>query len=673
MVFSVSATVGCGKHEHAWGGWTSNGDNTHSRTCTESNCPIGVETEVCEGTDVCEICGGTIEEISTDFGEIPEYIEPGTYNKAVAGRTEIKVCNFHGGIGSVWIDQAAERYAKIMAGKSYATGKRGVYININKRMGVTGVVANASTSPDHIFFAERQCMPTIWGQGGVVMSLNDIVYDETRQGGTLENSIFDTAKAAIKGKINGQEHYFALPHYEFHGGASYNREIFDEYGAYFADESCNPEYINQFESKYGNSNFIFPGLLNEDDAVKSVGPDGLYGTEDDGLPASFEQLVVLCEFFKTSCEISPFVVSGKFTEHTNYFITGLWTALAGQEQMLNYYDFNGKVEVVTGFTNEPIMEGVEYIKKPITEWVDMTTATGYYGSQMAAKYYAIAFLEILEKEGYYSPESHNNEISHLNAQSVLIYGGKASKSPYSKSAMLMEASYWYNESEENLCFDNYITLTGDTHEIDLRQMALPTAYTTAQHEARLTQEEYDALSEADRLGKEAHRASALIDIGQAYCLVNNNIKDNEEIRPAVIDFVNFLYSESELRYFTMETGMPRAITYELSENQQESMGIYYKKLWQLRDWQSGSNVIYNSPGATPDPITLDAFLKAKQTIVLELSAPTLRFGTNNNFFPSLEKNSTEDDGTYTYGTKYCFETSKLTSSEWRAFAGELIP
>ena len=123
----------------------------------------------------------------------------------------------------------------------------------------------------------------------------------------------------------------------------------------------------------------------------------------------------------------------------------------------------------------------------------------------------------------------------------------------------------------------------------------------------------------------------------------------------------------------METGMPRAITYELSENQQESMGIYYKKLWQLRDWQSGSNVIYNSPGATPDPITLDAFLKAKQTIVLELSAPTLRFGTNNNFFPSLEKNSTEDDGTYTYGTKYCFETSKLTSSEWRAFAGELIP
>ncbi len=573
----------------------------------------------------------------------------------------------------MWIDQAAERYAYLMQEKSYANGKKGVYINIDKQMGVTTLVAQAATSTKHIFFAERKGTVNVWGTGGVIMNIDEVVKDSSRVGGTLESKIFDSAKAGMVGTIDGEEHYYGLPHYEFHAGASYNREIFNEYGAYFADmEKCNPEYVYTYDSRFGESNFIVPDYLDEDDCVKAPGPDGIYDTEDDGLPVSFEDYVALCEYFKVGCEIAPIVLSGKYVDYLNYFIIGLWSSLAGQQQMLDYYDFNGKIEVVTGYTNEPIMEGIDYIKKPTTEWVDVTPYNGYYGSNMVAKYYALAMAEIISKEGYYAETELGINTSHLEAQKTLIYGGKAIRADNSKAAMLMEASYWYNESEESLCFKDYVTLTGDTHEVDLRQMALPTAYTTAQWEARLTQAEYDELSEADKLGKEVHRESALIDIGQAYCAVNNNIKDNPEIRPAVIDFIKFLYSETELRYFTMTTGMPRAISYDLSETQQDYMGNFYKRLWNLRDWESGSNMVYVSPGVNPDPVTNAVFTNARMTITLELSSPPLTVD-NEHPYGSLKDTKINTDGTFQTGTRYCFESTRISEHSWAAFVGALRP
>ena len=705
MTFSVSLAVACGgdngdstgdnggqTHTHSYENWTSIGGGKHTGTCAADGVS---KTENCSGTTTCTKCGAELSSTpvtpdnpdnpdpgtggsttvpDVDFGEVPEKIDVGTYNKEGAGKTVINVVNMHGGIGSVWLDQAAERYAKIMANASYATGKKGVYIKINKRMGVSGMVAQAATSVEHVFFAERKCAPNSWGEGGVIMNLDEIVKDTTREGGTLESKIYDTAKAAMIGTVDGEKHYYAIPHYEFHGGASYNREIFDEYGAYFADlEKCNPEYIYPYESRFGTIYLIAADFINEDDAVKHPGPDGLYDTEDDGLPVSFEDYVSLCEYFKVGCEIAPIVLSGMCENYSNYYIAGLWASLGGQDQMKTYYDFNGKLEVVTGYTNEPILPGIDYIKKPITEWVDVTPATGYYGNQMVAKYYAHAMIEIFHKEGYFAEKELGSNTTHLDAQKTLIYGGKATKADNSKAAMLIEASYWYNESEENLCLENYVTLTGDTHEVDVRHMALPNAYTTAQWNARITQEEYDKLSAADKIGKEVHEASAIIDIGQAYCMVNNNIKDNPEIRNAVIDFVKFVYSEREIRYFTMETGMPRAIAYDLSEAQQDYMGNYYKRLWNLRDWETGANIIYVSPGANPDPTTMSVFTKAKVTIQIELAGATLTYAGANSPYHKLKDLKKNADGTYQTGTAYCFEVSTLSLNAWRGFAGELLP
>ena len=119
--------------------------------------------------------------------------------------------------------------------------------------------------------------------------------------------------------------------------------------------------------------------------------------------------------------------------------------------------------------------------------------------------------------------------------------------------------------------------------------------------------------------------------------------------------------------------MPRAISYDLSEAQQDSMGNFYKRLWNLRDWESGANMVYASAGANPDPTTLSVFIKAKPTIALELASSVLTYGNASNPFYKLKDTKKNADGTYQTGTAWCFEESKLSQLAWRGFAGELVP
>ncbi len=110
MSFSIVLTVACDgeSHTHNWSDWLSNEDGTHTRVCVDDS--THTETEDCVGTDICSKCGGeiTVEpnpnpepdpdpQPGPDIqAETPYYIEPGTYNKKEAGRTEIKVVNFNG-------------------------------------------------------------------------------------------------------------------------------------------------------------------------------------------------------------------------------------------------------------------------------------------------------------------------------------------------------------------------------------------------------------------------------------------------------------------------------------------------------------------------------------------------------------------------------------------------
>jgi ABC-type glycerol-3-phosphate transport system substrate-binding protein len=568
-------------------------------------------------------CGGN--ESSSQSGNGVQNV----YNVPGENKTELKMVNFNGGIGSIWIEEAAERFAEIKQNESYATDKKGIYISIDKTMSVGTATMQGSTY--NIYIDERMTDVNQLAQAGMLLPITDIVKDTTRVGGTIESKLFPSVVDSLKGN-DGE--YYALPHYEFYGGFSYNRQTFDDNLAYFASSDTTEKWTYQ-STKYGSAEFV-----NSVTAKKSKGPDGEFNTEDDGLPCSLEEFIILMDYFKNETSYAPMIVSGMYQDHINYAICGLWAALAGSEQMKNYYNCTGEVEVVDyshpdgAFYDEPLFTGIDYIKKPRTKKITLTEATGYLGNDMVAKYYAYALMEIIEKEGFYSSDSYIGTRNQYDAQLNLYMNGTG---VYGKTAMLIEGSYWHNESKKGGAFATYERMSGkNASDLDLRFMGLPTSALTA-----------------DNKGGKA----CMLDIGQTFIMINGNIKGNTELTRASKEFLCFLYSEQELKNFTICTGQSRPLNYNLSSEEKEMMGSYYTHLWDLRDHESGSNIVFLSGSTT-------AFKQAKHTIKLEVSSLMLRPDNKITAFDHFRAQDKNTDGTYKTGARAVFEKTRLSATQW---------
>lgn len=515
------------------------------------------------------------------------------YNTPSESKLQIKVKNFGGGPGNVWLEETAERFAQLKQNEKYGD-KTGVYITYESTYDQN--TASMASDSTNIFFDERASDPSVLAQSGLLLNLDSIVKDETREGGSLESKIFDSAKGGIQGNDGS---YYALPHYEYYTGLAYNRTTFESLCAYFADEEEDNVYT--YSSSYGSANFI--GDLT---AKKSVGPDGQEDTADDGLPRSLDEFILLCDYIKTESDgdVAPITVSGKYYKYVEYLLIGFWSSMAGAEQMRNYYNCTGEIEVVERdadgnlqFTNENLFQGISYIKKPKTKMVTMSEdgSDGWMGNDMAAKYYATAMLEVITTEGFFSATA-NSEKDHWQTQMDLYMDGKANTN---NSAMLVEGSYWYNESDENGGFNYYERYVGeDRADLDVQWMSLPTS-----------------VYADGATGKDA----CFLDCGQAYTMINGNVQSNPALMQACIDFVKFCYTENELENFTVKTGLARAIGYDLDATQKQEMGIYATGLWETRDNVSGSNVVAWSG-------TTDTFKKAKSMLKIVLDGGILTDG-----------------------------------------------
>ena len=204
-----------------------------------------------------------------------------------------------------------------------------------------------------------------------------------------------------------------------------------------------------------------------------VGPDGVAGTMDDGLPSSVIELLALCEYIKSDefdCAANyyaPIAISGQYRDaHANSLLDGLYGSLAGeqyQNSVLNFDSQGEKVRVVTGYTDEPLYPGLvskKYDlvdktgkvtgnvmpKKPIVQEVVITPETGYYTTWMEDKYYAEAALLIMNKEGYFG-YAHDNYVSHTETQKNFLFAGYDDKAHRDSCAFLIEGSYWSMEAD----------------------------------------------------------------------------------------------------------------------------------------------------------------------------------------------------------------------------------
>lgn len=97
---------------HTWGDWSSNGDDTHTRTCTISGCGAS-ETESCTGGEatcvdraVCEVCGGAYGDVDAHRHADLRHVEAKAATTEGPGNIEYWYC---AACGKYFADAQASR------------------------------------------------------------------------------------------------------------------------------------------------------------------------------------------------------------------------------------------------------------------------------------------------------------------------------------------------------------------------------------------------------------------------------------------------------------------------------------------------------------------------------------------------------------------------------------
>ena len=535
--------------------------------------------------------------------------------------TVIAIKNYDGGVGISWLDGAIERFETLKANEVYEEGKKGVTFAEPKNEQSAAADSMASEGY-HIYFLQGVDVRGL-AQKGLLMNITDIVTEDLTiygESGSIEDKVDENYRQMLKA---GDGNYYGLPHYEYYPGFSYDVEHFKNYNLYIAAEG--EEDVEMHEA-FGKT-VAFCGDAYS--AKKSCGNDGEYGTRDDGLPTSLMELLVLCDKMD-SMGIYPFTLSGQYIQYSNYIVQSLWASLAGYEQMRVCYDFEGELEVITGWTNENLFEGINYIKKPIVETVRISSENNnrHLIYNQAARYYAISFLEIMEKEGWFYKDASSSAASHTTTQGNFIFNGKTiNGNAIAKIGMLCEGSYWYQESVRAENFSDYKLLQGGS-EKQLAWMSLPTSLDTTV-----------AVGQGE--------GSTLLESGSAYAYINNNISGNAGLSRACKEFLQFLYTDAELQAFTVKSGSAKAVSYELTSENKRSMDSFPLSIWELR---TSSKILY--AGATNE-----TFLRNPSSFLLRTGSVALMpvFGqsTFKNFLAPLRSG---------YGAKQLYEASLISET-----------
>lgn len=435
-----------------------------------------------------------------------------------------------------WLQQAADRFAAEKANEPYESGKKGVKVEIstNKDSDYT------SSIPDYdILMDENSANIYDMQTRGYLADIDDLVKG-------LQSKIEPQLLPKLKG-ADGK--YYGLPHYSYDVSISYNVDLFKSENLYIAapgEESVVNYKSSLLPDSSAGVNFVF-----NENTKKSCGPNGIPNDYDDGLPSSLEEFIVLCDYIKNKKQINPFAISD-ITGGANYafmLIESLWAGMVGTDAMkattCNFTD--AEVEVVKegalSYDGTLLNTG---IKMPQTETVVLSDGNGYRMYDMSARYYALSFLELAKNKGWFK----NQQMTNTKAQEFFVLGNY-NANDNDRCAMLVDSTFWYGESVSGGTLTKYKSLSGGK-EANVSMMPMPVQLTGQVTEGN---------------GKKP----TVIDTS-ATVFVNKRVEKNEGLFRAVKEFIEFLYSDAELKAFTETSKLTMNLNYDYDKS---SLGNFY--------------------------------------------------------------------------------------------------
>lgn len=464
-----------------------------------------------------------------------------------ASKTQIYVDNYTGGLGQKWLTELIKRFEAEYADYEGVDGKVGVEVKINPHKNKGNHILNTiENSTQDIYFSEDMAYYDLTSRN-LAMDITDVVTSDNSDGKTIESKL-DAAQVSY---FKNGDSYYGLPHAEIFYGITYNKDIFDEKLLYLSD---NPSVNGGFVTTLTDT--------------RSKGPDGKTGviggvdySQDDGLPATYEEFFKVCDRMIT-VDVIPFTWSG---EYGKAYVSGMLSQLLA--------DYEGKEQTLLNLSLDGVAKNlISSISDSgeITFAGDttITAANGYEMYKSAGRYYALKFLaNVFSKQGYYDSKNIiNTADSHTDAQTRYILSNYDPDS--TPIAMFIDGTYWENEAEGVNAFSTLESVYG-VKRSETNFAYLPAPKATA-----------DKVGEKSTL-LEAFDYVAFIDAGLA--------KRNPEKVAICKEFLKFAYTDTSLCEFTMNTGIRKALNYEISDSQKASLSPYYRSVLDITE---RSDIVY---------------------------------------------------------------------------------
>ena len=424
------------------------------------------------------------------------------------------VYSFTSGFGSEWLTSLIADYEEKMKDVEI-DGKVG--INIEPTTLDSDVSGTAMRSRQEVvYFLEQQDYYALLDGNYIADITSAITSVNPYDGKTLESKMFDDQKSYFGRDVNGETHYYAYPHYFTSFGIVYDIELFDTKGYYFVDGyDASGALENMFLGTWGGT--------------KTAGPDGEKGTSDDGLPTTYEEFFLLCDYINY-CNDNPLVWSGQHRNaYLTHFINALATDYEGYEQMRLNFTFDGEAKNLGTVVNDAFVKD--------TETTNIDGTNGAELARQAGKYYAMDFYDTLYSSTY----------SHKKAQEDFIKNPINTK----KNAMLLDGSWWQTEATPWFSVMEKTDTDYSKQNKKLGWMPLP------KQSAELVN------------GK-----STMYDIMYPLCVMKSGLDTNSWQYQYALDFIQFANSDEQLAKFTQITGCTKALNYELTKPQYDALSPF---------------------------------------------------------------------------------------------------
>ena len=435
-------------------------------------------------------------------------------------KANISLMTWDGGIGKEWLDKAAALFEeKYKDSTDFQEGRKGVKINIEKSRNCAGSSLETSMTYD-IYFTESVNYYKLVNDG-MLADLTEIMTTPLTDYGddkTILSKIDPSYASFLETK---DDKYYAIPFYDSFYSLVYDIDLWKNKGFYI--------------SKDGDFTKNLKNL--------SVGRDGVSGTSDDGLPATYEEFAKLMKKLRDDTR-KPILYCANGTDYVANFLYNYWTDYEGLDEMMLNYTFEGTAKDLINVSDDGTVT-----KLPETK---ITFANGYDLQKQAGKYYALKFMQDVICN---NPDNYEMIESHTAAQKLFVNGGVTNSEP---NAMLIEGSWWENEAAS--AFATLAENGDERHNYAI--MPIPCA-------------------DSSKLGTKETRVS----LSSSYGLVNKNTQNMK----LALEFMKFLHTDIQLSAFTAETSMLRALNYEVLPEDEAKLTTYAKSNVEIKE---KANVIY---------------------------------------------------------------------------------